>query len=148
MSHDLPARASGGWHRPALEVFITSTMILLTLIACVLFGTDMVRIGTDYLDDGSGWGFLGLLAFTGIVLVLIYGNLVYQVARLGHALRQGSHLHRPFEDLIAAHWDSAPPVVILVPSYKEDLRTIRQSLLCAALQHYPHRRVVLLLDDP
>lgn len=148
MSHDLPARASAGLHRPALEAVITSTMILLTLIACVLFSIDMVRIGTDYLNDGSRWSFMRLLVFTGIVLVLIYGNLVYQVARLGHALRQGSHLHRPFEELVGAHWDSAPPVVILVPSYKEDLRTIRQTLLSAALQHYPRRRVVLLLDDP
>jgi len=37
---------------------------------------------------------------------------------------------------------------VLVPSYKEDVRTIRQTLLSAALQHHPHKRVVLLLDDP
>ena len=42
----------------------------------------------------------------------------------------------------------APPVVVLVPSFREDPRTIRQTLLSAALQDYPNRRVVLLLDDP
>ncbi len=123
-------------------------MIFLTLFACVLFGRDMVNIGTDYLGEKSFWNLSRLLVFTSIVLVLIYGNLVYQVARLGHILRRRSHVTRPFEELVDAHWESAPPVVVLVPSYMEDLRTIRQTLLSAALQHYPRRRVVLLLDDP
>ncbi|HEX5140850.1 MAG TPA: glycosyltransferase family 2 protein, partial [Dehalococcoidia bacterium] len=35
-----------------------------------------------------------------------------------------------------------------IPSYREDVRVIRQTLLSAALQEYPHLRVVLLLDDP
>ncbi|MGZ3752955.1 MAG: hypothetical protein ACXVIY_13525 [Mucilaginibacter sp.] len=42
----------------------------------------------------------------------------------------------------------APPLAILVPSYKEDVQVIKQTLLSAALQEYPHRRVVLLIDDP
>jgi cellulose synthase (UDP-forming) len=53
-----------------------------------------------------------------------------------------------FSTLVASVWRTAPPIVVLVPSYREDLRTIRQTLLSAALQHYPNRRVVLLLDDP
>src|SRR5947209_9795393 len=39
-------------------------------------------------------------------------------------------------------------VSILIPSYKEEPRVVRQTLLSAALQDYPHRRVVLLIDDP
>ncbi len=148
MSYELPAQATAVRRRPTLEAFITSIMLLLTVIACVLFLTDMVGIGTRYLEVGRLWNFARLFLFTSIVLVLIYGNLVYQVARLGHVLRQRSHLRRPFEELVSIHTKSAPPVVILVPSYKEDLRTIRQTLLSAALQHYPNRRIVLLLDDP
>jgi cellulose synthase/poly-beta-1,6-N-acetylglucosamine synthase-like glycosyltransferase len=40
------------------------------------------------------------------------------------------------------------PVVVLVPSYKEDPALVRQTLLSAALQDHPSRRVVLLIDDP
>jgi len=39
-------------------------------------------------------------------------------------------------------------MTVLVPSYREDERVIRQTLLSAALQEYPHLRVVLLVDDP
>src|SRR5262249_33462098 len=50
----------------------------------------------------------------------------------------------------ASHFihDSAPALTILVPSYKEEISVIRQTLLSAALQDYPNKRVVLLLDDP
>jgi EAL domain-containing protein (putative c-di-GMP-specific phosphodiesterase class I)/cellulose synthase/poly-beta-1,6-N-acetylglucosamine synthase-like glycosyltransferase len=41
-----------------------------------------------------------------------------------------------------------PTVTVLVPSYKEDERVIRTTLLSAALQEHPHLRVVLLIDDP
>jgi len=35
-----------------------------------------------------------------------------------------------------------------VPSYQEDARVIRATLLSAALQEYPGKRIVLLIDDP
>ena len=35
-----------------------------------------------------------------------------------------------------------------MPSYQEDARVIRNTLLSAALQEYPHTRIVLLIDDP
>jgi cellulose synthase (UDP-forming) len=35
----------------------------------------------------------------------------------------------------------------LIPSYNEEERVVRQALLSAALQEYPNRRVVLLIDD-
>jgi hypothetical protein len=38
--------------------------------------------------------------------------------------------------------------VFLVPSYREEARIVRQTLLSAALQEHPDRRVVLLIDDP
>jgi cellulose synthase/poly-beta-1,6-N-acetylglucosamine synthase-like glycosyltransferase len=41
-----------------------------------------------------------------------------------------------------------PAVSILVPAYKEDPQVVRRTLLSAALQDYPNRRLVLLIDDP
>ena len=43
---------------------------------------------------------------------------------------------------------TAPSVTVLIPSYKEDERIIRTTVLSAALQDYPGLRVVLLIDDP
>jgi cellulose synthase/poly-beta-1,6-N-acetylglucosamine synthase-like glycosyltransferase len=37
---------------------------------------------------------------------------------------------------------------MLVPSYKEDPQVVRRTLLSGALQDYPDRRLVLLIDDP
>lgn len=90
---------------------------------------------------------LELTTFTLIALFLIYGGLVYQVARYGHFLRRAQH--RPADLDALPDFDAAPrPLAILVPSYKEDLGLVRQTLLSAALQDYAHRRVVLLIDDP
>ncbi|WP_338180151.1 glycosyltransferase family 2 protein [Jatrophihabitans sp.] len=48
----------------------------------------------------------------------------------------------------AAFDEVLPTMTVLVPSYREELATIRKTLLSAALQEYPYLRVVLLLDDP
>ena len=39
-------------------------------------------------------------------------------------------------------------MTVLVPSYREDTRVIRQTLLSAALQEYPYLDIRLLVDDP
>ena len=123
-------------------------MLTVTMVACLFFAGDMLALGKGYGADGSGWNIARLVLFISVVLVLVYGNLVYQITRLGYFLRQRHHRPQPFEDVVECRWQQAPPVAILVPSFKEDLRTIRQTLMSAALQHYPARRVVLLLDDP
>ena len=41
-----------------------------------------------------------------------------------------------------------PTLTTIIPSYQEDARVIRNTLLSAALQEYPDKRVVLLIDDP
>lgn len=46
------------------------------------------------------------------------------------------------------HVGEAPSIAILVPSYKEDPNIVRQTLLAAALQGSPKRRIILLIDDP
>jgi cellulose synthase (UDP-forming) len=43
---------------------------------------------------------------------------------------------------------AVPSVTMLVPSYKEDPAVVWKTLLSAALQDYPRRSVVLLIDDP
>ena len=43
---------------------------------------------------------------------------------------------------------TAPTLTTIVPSYQEDAQVIRNTLLSAALQEYPSKRIVLLIDDP
>ena len=43
---------------------------------------------------------------------------------------------------------TTPTLTTIIPSYQEDARVIRNTLLSAALQEYPDKRVVLLIDDP
>ncbi len=90
------------------------------------------------------------LLFALIVAVLIYGSLVYQITRLGYLKRRQQH--RP---IIGAALDSiftdrsdTHSLTLLVPSYKEERRIILQTVMSAALQEYPNRRVVLLIDNP
>jgi cellulose synthase/poly-beta-1,6-N-acetylglucosamine synthase-like glycosyltransferase len=88
------------------------------------------------------------LIFILIVNALIYGNVVYQFTRLGYLKRRSDHRPADREELDTIYEDFAPALTILVPSYKEDINIVRRTLLSAAMQDYPKRRVVLLIDDP
>jgi cellulose synthase/poly-beta-1,6-N-acetylglucosamine synthase-like glycosyltransferase len=83
-----------------------------------------------------------------VVVALVFGNLDFQISRLAYFRRLLEH--RPVEsnELDALFDGDAPPITILVPSYMEEVRIIRQTVLSAALQQYPNREVVLLIDDP
>ena len=82
------------------------------------------------------------------LLSLFYGNIVYQLTRIGQIKRQMSYSDDE-ADLEDLHWaDRAPPVTILIPSYKEQIPVVMQTVVSAALSEYPDRRVTLLIDDP
>ncbi len=135
--------------RPRFEAGVTIFMLLATIAGSILFAGDMLETGIGFWEDRS-WIDVGRLAlFAGIILILGYGNLVYQFSRLGYYVRLRRHRPTAYDELVQATAGlPAPPVVVMVPSFREDPRTIRQTLLSAALQDYPNRRVVLLLDDP
>lgn len=87
--------------------------------------------------------------FLGLVTGLVYGSLVYLLARYMYGKRVAAHRCASDADLNDFRTSgSAPGVTILVPSYKEDPQVVRKTLLSAALQDYPRRAVVLLIDDP
>jgi len=81
--------------------------------------------------------------------VLIYCNVMYQVANFGHFIRQSRPSRCGQSDLEQIYdRQDVKDLLILVPSYKEEEDVIRQTLISAALVEYPRRRVVLLIDDP
>lgn len=79
---------------------------------------------------------------------LIWGGLIYQMCRLGYLIRKRNHKPVPAADMDWIHTGTAPPVAILIPSYREEERIIWQTLFSACLQDYPNKRVVLLIDNP
>ncbi|MBI5262556.1 MAG: glycosyltransferase [Bradyrhizobium sp.] len=100
------------------------------------------------LDRPSIKKLLLAVVFCAALLSLFYGNVVYQLTRLGeikrHATRRDS-----VSDREAFHAIERPaPVGVLVPSYKEQIPVVMQTLLSAALSEYPDKRVTLLIDDP
>jgi EAL domain-containing protein (putative c-di-GMP-specific phosphodiesterase class I)/cellulose synthase/poly-beta-1,6-N-acetylglucosamine synthase-like glycosyltransferase len=83
-----------------------------------------------------------------VVTGLAASAMAYLITRIGFFYRSRAHSRAPrvaIDDFFA---HSVPTVTVLVPSYQEDERVIRTTLLSAALQEHPDLRVVLLIDDP
>jgi cellulose synthase/poly-beta-1,6-N-acetylglucosamine synthase-like glycosyltransferase len=87
------------------------------------------------------------VTFCCALLSLFYGNLVYQLTRLGQLSRQ-LQPDQPARHLSTALATQPARVSILVPSYREQIPVVMQTLLSAALSEYPDRRLTLLIDDP
>ena len=83
-----------------------------------------------------------------VVTLLTSSALAYLVARHGFLVRAKAHRRVPRSTIDDHFSRSMPTLTVLVPSYREDARVIRQTLLSAALQEYPFQRIVLLVDDP
>jgi cellulose synthase/poly-beta-1,6-N-acetylglucosamine synthase-like glycosyltransferase/chitodextrinase len=83
-----------------------------------------------------------------IVTLLTVSALAYLLCRLGFFYRTRTH-HRASRASIDQHFDNhTPTLTTIIPSYQEEERVIRTTLLSAALQEFPYKRVVLLIDDP
>jgi cellulose synthase/poly-beta-1,6-N-acetylglucosamine synthase-like glycosyltransferase/chitodextrinase len=83
-----------------------------------------------------------------IVTLLTVSALAYLLARLGFFYRTRTH-HRAARAELDKFFDARrPTLTTIIPSYQEDERVIRTTLLSAALQEYPDKCVVLLIDDP
>lgn len=92
---------------------------------------------------------LELISYLVTVTFLTFSALMYMLARQGALYRFRDHLRTPRAEL-DRHFDGAYDklVTVLVPSYVEEVSVVRKTLWSAALQEFPHLRVVLLVDDP
>ncbi|WP_250028794.1 EAL domain-containing protein [Paractinoplanes maris] len=93
------------------------------------------------------------LAIEAIVYMLVVTGLAasaiaYLITRIGYFYRSRGHQRAPRIMLDEFIGGKTPSLTVLVPSYQEDERTNRTTLLSAALQEYPGLRVTLLIDDP
>jgi cellulose synthase (UDP-forming) len=130
------------------EIRLTWLCLAFTLVAWVAVTWETWGILWQWKEAGNLWGVFEQAIFILIVQGMLYGNFVYQLTRLGYLYRRFAHQPAPAEAREAVYDGDAPALVILVPSYKEELAVVQRTLLSAALQDYPNRRVILLLDDP
>lgn len=131
------------------EVIITRTAIGITLAGGVMSMWTLFSLLVNHASSGSIWNTVVQGCYILFAGFIIFSGLVYQFARLGHLKRLMKHRQPSQDELdILALGRMTPQVAFLIPSYKEEKRVIQQSLLSAALQEYPDRRVVLLIDDP
>jgi len=130
------------------EIALTRIGIAVTLVAALL---SLAPVAARICGQSGVTGphrLAGLVFFV-IVTYLIYGSVVYQLSRCAYLKRLLLHRLAPDAEL-QAFYDvaRAPRVTVLVPAYKEEVAVVRKTLLAAALQAYPRRRIVLLIDDP
>src|SRR5512139_2068964 len=135
------------WKSPR-EIVFTWAGILFTLVATALVAIEQGPILVEQFCQHQWQQFAIHGIFLLIAALLVYGGLVYLFTRLGYIHRLRQHTPASYEDLDTLLCDEqAPPLTVLVPSYREDRNVIYQTLLSAALQEYPRRHVVLLIDD-
>jgi len=144
-----PGRRREGPTTLRRELALTAGAIVVTIVAAVLATADILVVLGDRMRSGSLPQSLAQVLFLIFVSFLIYGECVYEFARLGHLRLLLNHCPAPETQLTQIWGEQSPPALtILVPSYKEEAPIIRMTLLSAALQEYPQRRLVLLIDDP
>ena len=121
-------------------------MVTITVWACYLTYTIIQQFI-------AGHAYSVRLAIEAIVYMLVITGLAasaiaYLITRIGYFYRGRGHQRAPRIMLDEFIGGKTPSVTVLVPSYQEDERTNRTTLLSAALQEYPGLRVTLLIDDP
>ncbi len=109
----------------------------------------LVEQSTRILDSTiSARSLLETAVYVALVTLLTMSAIAYLLARIGYFSRIRTHRRVPRSTIDNFFDESVPTLTVLVPSYREDDRVIRETLLSAALQEYPNLRVVLLIDDP
>ncbi len=141
-------RGSGERLRLSREVLLTDISVFLTLIVTCMLFREIFSLAAKHVHETDYRHAVQQIVFAAVVAFFIYGNVLYQLTRLGYLKRLKAHLPASREELEGIYDGPAPDLAILIPSYKEEARVVKQALLSAALQEYPNRRVVLLIDDP
>jgi len=131
------------------EIFLTRGMLVITLVASGLLLHELASGLLVALRVGAVSAGVERSVFLVIATVLLYGTVVYQLTRIGQLRRRLTHRTASRALLERAYDEVAPAAVtILVPSFCEEPDIVRRTLISAAVQDYPNRRVVLLIDDP
>jgi cellulose synthase/poly-beta-1,6-N-acetylglucosamine synthase-like glycosyltransferase len=130
------------------RIAMTRLSIIITVTAWISYF--VIWLLTDFLNPvySSTTSRAESIVYLLIVTMLTASALAYLLSRLGFCYRTRSHHRASRATLDHFFDDKAPTLTAIVPSYQEEEHVIRNTLLSAALQEYPHKRIVLLIDDP
>jgi cellulose synthase (UDP-forming) len=131
------------------EIPLGQIALAITVLSIAAFVAEgVIRVAESY--RAADWAEVAeVLTGRSLAGFYLFGALVYQLLRLGYLRRFAAQQPAPAVELERVYDEEQPPrIAILVPSYKEELRVVRETLLAAALQQSPNRRIVLLIDDP
>lgn len=128
-----------------LKLIATRLCIGVSTVAIAFLTLDVGEIFWLRLRGGQWTESLAQAAFILILAVLLYGNLVYQLARLGYLIRLREFQERDRDSPPGSH---NTRLTVLVPAYREEVPVVRMTLLSAALLDHGDTHVVLLIDDP
>src|SRR5260370_9026306 len=117
------------------ELLYTRSGIVLTLIGVILVSKDLIRAFNVRVEAGRVIPSIedGLLVV--IFILLSYGNLVYQISRVGYFKRLRTHRAASRHELKPISDSDPPAVVVLIPSYREELDVIRQTLMSSSTRY-------------
>ena len=129
------------------EIRITYGAIAVTLISITAFAVEGGASLIELIDKAESAMIAEMLVGNSLIGYFLLSGLIYHVLRWGYLRRFATHRGTPASLLERVYRGDSPSLAILVPSYKEEVRVVRQTLISAALQQSPNRRVVLLIDD-
>lgn len=133
--------------RPSTRKIATSRLAIV-LTVCLWFAYLISTIIRQFFEGPQTFTFtMEAVCYLIVVTFLTFSALLYLLARQGALQRFSKHVRVPRAKLDQHFAEQQPSITVLVPSYSEETEVIRKTLLSAALQEYPHMRVVLLLDD-
>ena len=147
-SPDRESQQSCKVFKPRTELDLTWLSILATLITTALAIYQLIRFFLISYESQNWLTRISQPILWIIVIFYVYGCLAYQISRLGYVRRGIRHHPATLDELKQFYKTQPPSLTILVPSYKEEERVVFNTLLSVALQDYPNKRVVLLIDDP
>jgi cellulose synthase/poly-beta-1,6-N-acetylglucosamine synthase-like glycosyltransferase len=136
--------------QPASERRMALARLAIIVTVTVWLGYVITWFFQDFFHSGNetAIGRAEAVLYLVVVTLLTVSALAYLLCRLGFLYRTRTH-HRPGRAILDHFYDATTPTLTtIIPSYREDARVIRNTLLSAALQEYPDKRVVLLIDDP
>ncbi len=126
-----------------LTITVISLIVTFLLFAGTIYWYGSVIPGNDKMLTTQFVVLMILLS--GILL----GSIVYQITRTGNLKRHKDVMLPASETLYEIYGSvDTPSLCVLIPSYKEELHVLKQTILSAVLTEYPKRRVVILIDDP
>jgi len=132
---------------PSTQKIVFSRLAIIATIGMWLAYV-ITTIIRQFFEGSQTFGFtMEAISYLIVVTFLTFSALMYLVSRQGALQRFKKHVRVPRAELDRHFSKNRPSITVLVPSYSEEVKVIRKTLLSAALQEYPELRVVLLLDD-